>query len=214
MLPLYTQLSLIGHFYSPLPQNILLPELTSGGEIFATDWLGSGLGSGAPGEPVPGTQIGQFMRGTNAGNLQTVINTYNGKFAGSLTPAGSQLVNNGVMTGADMTAMGWVMPTLPSVAPGGVNFPWLKSFDFAMAWPIPILKDERLKITPSVSMFNLFNFRNSMLPGNLPSSTLGNPNSIGMVTQSGLTPFFASFQSGTYALGAPRQFEFGLKIDF
>lgn len=214
MLPLYTQLSLIGHFYSPLPQNILLPELTSGGEIFATDWLGSGLGSGAPGEPVPGTQIGQFMRGTNAGNLQTVINTYNGKFAGSLTPAGSQLVNNGVMTGADMTAMGWVMPTLPSVASGAVNFPWLKSFDFAMAWPIPILKDERLKITPSVSMFNLFNFRNSMLPGNLPSSTLGNPNSIGMVTQSGLTPFFASFQSGTYALGAPRQFEFGLKLDF
>jgi hypothetical protein len=25
---------------------------------------------------------------------------------------------------------------------------------------------------------------------------------------------FSSFQSGTYALGAPRQFEFGLKIDF
>ena len=71
-----------------------------------------------------------------------------------------------------------------------------------------------MTVTPSVSMFNLFNFRNSMLPGNLPISTLGNPNSIGMVTQSGLTPFFASFQSGTYALGAPRQFEFGLKIDF
>lgn len=214
LLPLYTQLSLIGHFYSPLPQNILLPELTGGGEIFATDWLGSGLGSGAAGEPVPGTQIGQYMRGTNAGNLQTVINTYNGKYAGTLTPAGAQLVNNGVMTGADMTAMGWVMPTLPSAASGAVNFPWLKSFDFAMAWPIPILKENRLKITPSVSMFNLFNFRNSMLPGNLPSSTLGNPNSIGMVTSSGLTPFYASFQSGTYALGAPRQFEFGLKIDF
>ena len=214
MLPLYTQLSLIGHFYSPLPQNILLPELTSGGEIFATDWLGSGLGSGAAGEPVPGTQIGQFMRSTNAGNLQTVINTYNGKYAGTLTPAGAQLVNNGVMTSADMTAMGWVMPSLPSVAPGAVNFPWLKSFDFAMAWPIPVLKEGRMTVTPSVSMFNLFNFRNSMLPGNLPISTLGNPNSIGMVTQSGLTPFFASFQSGTYALGAPRQFEFGLKIDF
>lgn len=214
MLPLYTQLSLIGHFYSPLPQNILLPELTSGGEIFATDWLGSGLGSGAAGEPVPGTQIGQFMRSTNAGNLQTVINTYNSKFAGTLTPAGTQLVSNNVMTAADMNAMGWVMPTLPSVASGAVNFPWLKSFDFAMAWPIPILKEGRLKVTPSVSMFNVFNFRNSMLPGNLPSSTLGNPNSIGMVTPSGLTPFFASFQSGTYALGAPRQFEFGLKVDF
>lgn len=214
MLPLYTQVSFIGHFYSPLPQNILLPELTSGGEIFATDWLGSGLGSGAAGEPVPGTQIGQFMRGTDAGNLQAVINTYNGKYAGTLTPAGQQLVTHGVLTSADMTAMGWVMPTLPSVASGAINFPWLRSFDYAMAWPIPVLKEARLKITPSVSVFNLFNLRNSMLPGNLPSSTLGNPNSIGMVTRSSLTPFLASFQSGTYALGAPRQFEFGLKIDF
>lgn len=214
MLPLYTQLSFIGHFYSPLPQNILLPELTSGGEIFATDWLGSGLGSGAAAEPVPATQIGQFMRGTDAGSLQTVISTYNSKYAGTLTPAGQQVVSNGVMTSADMTAMGWVMPTLPSVASGAINFPWLRSFDFAMAWPIPVLKEARLKVTPSVSAFNLFNLRNSMLPGNLPSSTLGNSNSIGMVTRSSLTPFLASFQSGTYALGAPRQFEFGLKIDF
>jgi Carboxypeptidase regulatory-like domain len=222
-LPWYTQLSFIGHFYSPLPQNIRLPELTSGGEIFATDWLGSGLGSGAAPEPVPGTQIGQFMRDTTAGSLQTVINTYNSKYAGTMTPAGQQLVSNGVMSGADMTAMGWVMPSLPSVVPGALNFPWLKAFDFAMAWPIPILKEKRLTITPSVSVFNLFNFSNSFLPGNLPQSTLTpgpdgihiSPNAIGGVTHgSSLAPFLASFQSGTYALGAPRQFEFGLKIDF
>jgi Carboxypeptidase regulatory-like domain len=219
-LPWYTQLSLIGHFYSPLPQNILLPELTSGGEIFATDWLGSGLGSNAPALPVPGTQIGQFMRGTNAGNLQNVINTYNSKYAGTLTPAGAALVSSGVMTASEMTAMGWVMPTLPNVAPGAVNFPWLKSFDLEMAWPIPILK-ERLRVTPSVSVFNLFNFRNAFLPGNLPSANLtpgsdGNvaPGFIGGVTPAGLTPYFASFQSGTYALGAPRQFEFGLRLDW
>jgi hypothetical protein len=221
MLPWYTQLSFIGHFYSPLPQNILLPELTSGGEIFATDWLGSGLGSNAAAEPVPGTQIGQFMRGTNAGNLQNVINTYNSSFAGTLTPAGQQVVTNGVMTSADMTALGWVMPTLPSVAPGALNFPWLRAFDFSAAWPVPILKREHLKITPSVSVFNLFNFHNAFLPGNLPLPNLvpgngGNiqANSIGGVTSATSTPFLASFQSGTYALGAPRQFEFGLKIDF
>ena len=219
--PLYTQVSFIGHFYSPLPQNILLPELTSGGEIFATDWLGSGLGSGAAAQPVPGTQIGQFMRDTSSINgLQNVINTYNGKFAGTLTPAGAQLVNNGVMTASDMTAMGWVMPTLPSTTPGALTFPWLKSFDFSMAWPIPVYK-ERLKITPSFSVFNLFNFSNAFLPGNLPLPNLlpgANgiaPNAIGGVTNgSALTPFLASFQSGTYALGAPRQFEFGLKIDW
>src|ERR1700741_295882 len=109
-------LSFIGHFYSPLPQNILLPDLTSGGEIFATDWLGSGLGSNAPGEPVPGTQIGQFGRGTSVTGLQNLINNYNSTMAGTLTPAGQQLVSNGVLTQTDMTALGWVMPTLPSNA--------------------------------------------------------------------------------------------------
>jgi hypothetical protein len=220
-LPLFLRVSFIGHFYSPLPQTIELPELTSGGEIFATDWLGAGLGSNAEPLPVPGTKIGQFMRGTDAGNLQNVINTYNSSFAGTLTPAGEAVVNSGVMTSADMSALGWVMPTLPNVAPGALNFPWLKSFDFALAWPLPVWK-ERVKITPSVSVFNLFNFSNSFLPGNLPQAPLipgadGNiqPNSIGGVTRgSALAPFLASFQSGTYALGAPRQFEFGLKIDF
>jgi hypothetical protein len=213
-------LSFIGHFYSPLSDTLELPELTSGGEIFATDWLGSGLGSEAAPEPVPGTQIGQFMRGTDAGNLQNLINTYNSKYAGTLTPAGSQVVNSKVMTSADMTAMGWVMPTLPSVAPGALNLPWLRAFDMELAWPIPILK-ERLKVTPSVSIFNLFNMSNAFLPGNLPLSPLAPgpngliaPNAIGGVTQGAILPFRASFQSGTYALGAPRQFEFGLRVDF
>ena len=223
-LPFFTRLSLIGHFYSPLPQNIQMPELTSGGEIFASDWVGSGLGSGAPPEPVPGTQLGQYQRGTNAGNLQNVINSYNTHFAGSLTPAGQALTAGGagvqVMTPGDMTAMGWVMPQLPSVAPGAPNFPWLRSFDFAAAWPIKV--KERLTVEPSVSMFNIFNFSNNFLPGNLPLSALLPgpngllaPNVIGGATQgSSLTPFRASFQSGTYALGAPRQFEFGLKVSF
>lgn len=219
-LPWYTQLSFIGHFLSPLSGSLELPELTSGGEIYATDWLGSGLGSGASPEPVPGTQIGQFMRGTNVGNLQNVMNTYNSKYAGTLTPAGQQLVNGGVMSASDMAAMGWVMPSLPSVAPGALNLPWLRAFDLELAWPIPVIK-ERVKITPSVSIFNLFNLSNAFLPGNLPIFPLTPgpngyiaPNAIGGVTQGAILPFRASFQSGTYALGAPRQLEFGLKLDF
>ncbi|MGP8093732.1 MAG: carboxypeptidase regulatory-like domain-containing protein [Candidatus Sulfotelmatobacter sp.] len=221
-LPFYTRLSLIGHFYSPLPQNIQLPELTSGGEIFATDWVGSGLGSSAPPEPVPGTHLGQFERGTDVSNLHDVISNYNTHFAGTLTPAGNQLVGQNVMTSADMTALNWVMPTLPSLASGAIDFPWLKSFDFAASWPIKI--KERLTVEPSVSMFNIFNFSNEFLPGNLPLSALLPcstpgcttlaPGVIGGVTQASLLPFRASFQSGTYALGAPRQFEFGLKVLF
>lgn len=228
-LPFFTRLSVIGHFYSALPQNLLLPQLTNGGEIYATDWLGSGLGSGLAGEPVPGTNIGQFERSTNAGNLQSLINNYNGKFAGTLTPAGNQLVNNAVMTNADMSALGWVMPQLGSVPAGARDFGWLKGFDFRAAWPIKVT--ERLKVEPSVSIFNLFNFSNAFLGGNLPLSNLvpSDPscvatftcastplasNVVGGVTQAQILPFRATFQSGTYALGAPRQIEFGLKIDF
>jgi hypothetical protein len=232
-LPFFTKLSLIGHFYSPLPQNFSLPQLTSGGEIFASDWLGAGIDSGAPGPPVPGTNLGQFQRGTNIGDLQSLINKYNGAYAGTLTPAGKQVVAGGVMTPSDMATLGWDMPALSSVAPGAVGFPWLKSLDLKASWPIRI--GDRFTIEPSVGIFNIFNFANEFLPGDLPGNIPGtlapsNPacvafgncattqlasNVVGGVTPgSSLVPFRASFQSGTYALGAPRQFEFGLRISF
>ena len=170
-LPFFTKLSLIGHFYSPLPQNFALPQLTNGGEIFATDWLGSGIGSGEPGMPVPGTNLGQFQRGTNIGNLQSVINQYNAISAGTLTPAGKAVVNGGVLTSADLSTLGWVMPALASVAPGAVGFPWLKSLDLKAAWPIKI--GERLTIEPSAGIFNIFNFANEFLAGNLPGNVPG-----------------------------------------
>jgi hypothetical protein len=222
-LPLFTKLSLIGHFYSPLPQNLSLPLSTGGGEIFSTDWTGGGYATGQAGLPVPGTNLGAFQRGINIGNLQSFINNYNGRVAGTLTPAGTALVTGGVMTGADMTALAWTLPSLANVQPGAVGFPWLKSFDLKASWPIKI--KERLTLEPSASIFNLFNFSNSFLPGNLPGGVPGtlSPGSggylastaIGGVTSgSSLTPYRASFQSGTYALGAPRQFEFGLRVAF
>jgi Carboxypeptidase regulatory-like domain len=235
-LPYYTKLSVIGHFYSPLPQNLQLPELTNGGEIFATDWLGAGLGANAAPEPLPGTQIGQFQRGTNIGSLQTVINQYNHTFAGTLTPAGECLVANtvsnnpftcpgqisgpAVMTASDLAALGWVMPTIGSVAPNAVGIPWLKSLDLKASWPFK-LKD-RVTVEPSASIFNVFNLSNAFLPGNLPGASLiPGQNGLlassvvgGVTPGSNLAPFRASFQSGTYALGAPRQIEFGLRISF
>ncbi len=235
-LPWYTKISVVGHFYSPLAQNLELPELTNGGEIFATDWLGAGLGaSGAP-EPVPGTQIGQFERGTNIGNLQSVISSYNHTYSDKLTPAGQCLVANTasnnpfacpgqisgppVMTPTDMSELGWVMPQLDTIAHPAVGIPWLKSMDLRASWPIRFR--DRVTIEPSASVFNVFNITNAFLPGNLPSASLlpgqnGNLASgvVGGVTPgSSLTPFRAGFQSGSFALGAPRLFEFGLRISF
>lgn len=233
-LPFSAKLSILGHLYSPLPQNLLLPELTNGGEIYASDWLGSGLGSGGAPEPVQGTQIGQYNRGTNIGNLQHVISVYNTNFAGTLTPAGHCLVADQncpgnapiqVMTPLDMATLGWVMPNLPSVPFDAWGAPWLKTLDLKAAWPIKI--KERVTIEPSASVFNVFNFANAFLPGNMPLSSLLPgpnptavqngvlaPNSVGGAVGAGLTPFRAGFQSGTFALGAPRQLQFGLRISF
>ncbi len=234
-LPWFTKLSFIGHFFSPLPQTLRLPELTNGGELFASDWIGSGLGSGAPPEPLKGTQIGQFMRGgKDITQLQNLISTYNTNFAGTLTPAGHCLVADAacpgaapivVMTTGDMAALGWVMPTVPSVPQDAAGPTWLKTFDLRAAWPIKI--KDWLTIEPSASAYNIFNFANAFLPGNLPNSSMLPgpnptlvpsgvlaPNVVGGVTNASLTPFRAGLQSGTYAQGAPRSLEFGLRISF
>ena len=123
------------------------------------------------------------------------------------------------MTPGDMVDLGWVMPTLNSVAPNALGIPWLKSMDLRASWPIKI--KERVTIEPSASVFNVFNLVNTSLPGNLPAASLlpGQngllaPNVVGGVTTGSMTPFRAGFQSGTYALGAPRQLEFGLRISF
>jgi carboxypeptidase family protein len=230
-LPFYTRFSFVGHFLSPLPQNLELPEVTNGGEIFATDWLGSGLGSAAAPELVPETGIGQFQRATNIDNLHDVISAYNVNDAGKLTPAGECLAGlhnlcpglisgTAVMTATDLSALGWVMPQLGSVAPHAIGIPWVKSIDLKASWPLKI--KDGITIEPSASIYNVFNLVNSFLPGNLPGASLlpGQngvlaPNVLGGITSGpGAAPFRTNFQSGTFAQGGPRQLEFGLRITF
>lgn len=235
-LPLFTKLSLVGHFYSPLAQNLLLPQSTNGGEIFSTDWLGTGLPADGTPEPLPNTQIGQFERGTNIGNLHTVITKYDHTYAGTLTPAGQCLVANSapnnpftcpglvsgfpVMTANDMVALNWIMPTIDSVPQQAVGIPWFKSMDVHLAWPFTI--KDHVTIEPSASVFNVFNFSNAFLPGNsMNNSLLPGVNGFlaptvigGVVPGSSLAPFRANYQSGTYASGTPRTFEFGFRVSF
>ena len=235
-LPFYTRFSVFAHLLSPLAQSIELPELTNGGEIFATDWLGAGLpANGAP-EPLPGTQIGQYERGTHYDDLRKIVTTYNHTYAGALTPAGECLVGNSisgnpfscpglvsgpaVLTPSDLLALGWVLPAVNSVALNAPGIPWFKSVDLKFAWPLPV--KGRVTIEPSASVYNVLNFWNAFLPGNLPNASLLPgvngllaPTSIGgVVPGSSLAPFRANYQSGTSAMGTPRMFEFGLRISF
>jgi len=81
-----------------------------------------------------------------------------------------------------------------------------------LAWPIKFR--ERFTIVPSIAFFNVFNFSNfggltGILNGGAGSvnGTVAGNDPSHNVNRSGLG-------TGVFALGAPRQAEFGLRIDF
>lgn len=208
----------VSHIYSPLAVTMTLPAPGPGG-IFISDVTGDGSGDGSGaypvGDPVPGTQIGTFMRDIKPGSdLSSFIANYNATQAGQPTPAGQVLIQNGVMTLAQLQAIGAVKPTLDMPPAGAVGLDWLKTFDFKLSYPRKIT--ENFTIEPSVSVFNAFNNSNFDLPGNFLSGVLNSPGSVNETTATGpnarttrVTP-----GSGVFDLGAPRVFEFGLKMSF
>lgn len=219
-LPGSFRFSAVGHVYSPLPLSLTLPAPGPGG-IFQSDVTGDGSGDGsgiyAVGDLVPGTKIGAFGRDIKTGDLGAFITKYNSTSAGQPTPAGQVLISNGLMTLAQLQALGGVMPALQMPPSGQVGMGWLKTFDFKVAYPKRI--GETFSIEPSVSVFNAFNNANFDAPGNTMSgvlalqgdtTTTGTANTTTRATRtSRVIP-----GSGVFDLGAPRVFEFGLKFQF
>jgi hypothetical protein len=219
-LPGGLRFSSVGHLYSPLPLSLTLPGAGLGG-IFQSDFTGDGSGDGSGVYPVgdllPGTKIGAFGRGIKTGDLAAFITSYNNTFAGHATPAGQALINSGVMTLAQLQALGGVMPQLALPPAGQVGLGWLKTFDFKLAYPRRI--GETFSIEPSVSIFNAFNNANFDAPGNTMSGVLALQ---GDTTTTGTANTTTAANrttrvipgSGVFDLGAPRVFEFGLKFQF
>jgi hypothetical protein len=215
--PGYIRFGVVSHVYSPLALSMTLPGGGPGG-VFISDFTGDGSGDGSgvypTGDLLPGTKIGSFMRDVQPGDLASTIAKYNSTFAGQLTPAGQLLVQNGILTQAQMTQLGAVMPTLDAPPAGAVGLGWLKTFDFKLSYPRKI--GENFTIEPSMSVFNAFNNANFDLPGNALSGVLNSPGSVNETTATGpnarttrVTP-----GSGVFDLGAPRVFEWGLKVSF
>jgi hypothetical protein len=201
---------MIGHFYSPLSGSLLVPNSGAGaGEIFRTDFTGDGT----VGDPLPGTRLGQFGRGTTASTLNNLLSNYNSKFGNQATPAGQVLIANNLMSLSQLQALGGVAPILPLAPPGQVNFSWLRSFDLNFGWRYAIA--EKFTIEPSVAVFNLFNFGNFNLPPNTMSGLLtGTPGAINGTTGLDNEAFRVGNGTGVYAVGAGRQVEWGMKLTF
>jgi hypothetical protein len=234
------QFSAIGHIDSPLPLTLFLPRTpTSTANIFISDVTGDGT----TGDVVPGSNVGAFGHSVKSGDLNKFINGYLANSGGKLTPAGQALVSAGLMTPADLTALGGVTPTacpagqiglqvngvIPCInnAPAGAaSLGWLKSIDLRLGWAYRI--KERVTLQPAVTFYNAFNLANFDGPSNLPSGILGgSPGfNINNLTSFSARGFAAGTcdackngtritpGSGTFSLGAPRELEFALKISF
>jgi Carboxypeptidase regulatory-like domain len=209
-LPAGIRLGLMSHFYSPLSNTLTVPNTGAGaGEIFRTDFTGDGTTQ----DPIPGTTVGEFDRGINASNINQTIDNYNNTIAGQPTPAGKVLIQNGLMTATQLQLLGAVAPTIADAPANQVNLGWMRALDTTLAWTYKIR--EQLTIEPSIGFYNIFNFSNFDLPTSMMSGLLtGTAGAINGTDPSAHEANRVGVGTGVFALGSPRELEFGLKLTF
>ncbi len=220
-IPLGFQLSTVNHFASGFAVTPLLSQASgSPGEIFQTDWTGDGT----TGDIVPGSNVGSYNRSLSGPTqLQGLINSYNAKYANSMTPAAEALVNAGLMNPGDAQKLGLVMPYITdTISPQQLKPDSFLDTDLRISRPIKLT--EKYTLTPMVEVFNLFNIANYDPAGNImtgtldtgytpPDGSLGTPGSIAN-TLPGQNLRKYGLNTGPFAAGIPRAFQFGIRFSF
>jgi len=225
-LPHSLQLSFLSRFASPLPVTLRFQQNSGGAEVLVTDWNGDG----STGDIIPGSNVGSFMRSISTSGLQSFISNYDLNVAASSTPqtpAGNALINAGVFTLQELQLMGGTQQPLAVPTQHKAGLGWYKTFDVRLGWEHPL--GERVTLTPSVSLYNLFNFANFDLPGYTqsgflsygagsltPGATTVQPQNTVGGNASGADGRMnrATLGPNMNASGAPRSLELGVKISF
>ena len=221
-LPRGFQLSILSHFWSSLSTSLVVPATNLGpGEIFRTDFTGDGTIQ----DLIPGTHVGSFDRGINASNINKVLANYNATTALNVTLRG----RFGLFTAAQLgvgdalcydnpnhlpvNSLCAIAPPVPLAPSGQVNLSWLRALDLKITWSQKVR--EWVSVQSSVGIYNLANFANFDLPGNALNGFLtGGEGQINGTTPAAHNVNRVGVGTGVYALGAPRQIEFGFRVIF
>jgi hypothetical protein len=183
--------------------------------IFLTDLNGDGVLQ----DPIPGTNHGSFNRGVSAADLARMVAKFNAGTAGGLTPAGQKLVDAGLFTPAQLTALGAVIPSIPvgALGAGQIGNPNFFTSDLRLSWVYKF--KERLTVEPIAEVFNLINRNNGAGTNTLGIG--GNTGLSGLLSgQSGTingtisNPLRIGSGSGSFSSGSPRAFQFGIRVSF
>jgi hypothetical protein len=221
------EVGIIGHFFSAQPATLVL----DGASIFTTDITGDG----STGDVAPGTLPGDYMHAIKSDSLANYVTTFNGASAGRPTPAGQALINAGLISLSQLTALkGVVQPLAQLPTNRAINNPMFRSVDLNFSYPIRFNKvHEGLSLTPKIAFYNVGNFSNFANPAaaTLQNTTTANtcaasvggtfnacPGGAGFYT--GINDFASASARrtyrgvGTFSQGAPRQTEFQLTATF
>ncbi|MGI8773254.1 MAG: carboxypeptidase regulatory-like domain-containing protein [Acidobacteriaceae bacterium] len=215
------QVALIGHLTSAAPTDLTL-DTTSGapGLIYQTDWMGDGT---VANNLVQGTNPGAYMRGVKGNNLNKLINNYNARYANTPTPAGQQLISNGIFTQAQLQALQGVQQPIQQAPSTAYQNPMFRQVDASVLYPIKLpFLGEATRLEPGVAVYNVANFGNYTIPsgfGNLINTTnyaqgedrnfVNGMNSFDVKNSNRQTRL-----AGTYSAGTPRSIEYQLKFVF
>ncbi len=157
--------------------------------------------------------------------MNQAINGYNATSANTPTPAGQALVNAGLLTVNDLTALGAVQVPIATAPTTPINNPAFRAFDATVGYPISLKRlHEGISLEPKVAMYNVANLSNFSSPGltgvlaniNTAGGTVGQTNSFlnGPNNESVYNGIRTQRGSGTFAQGSPRTTEFQLRLNF
>jgi hypothetical protein len=220
-LPLGFRFSTTTSYRSNEPSSLLLPGSNGAADIFTDDLDGDGsvLNTTGSGDPISGTGRGAFGRSVHAGSLNQLLSSFNTNVAGKVTPAGQVLIDQGLFTQAQLSALGGVIEKLPLAVSGNINNPNFYTTDIRLSWRYQIA--ERLSIEPTAEVFNIFNRDNRV--GQSAIGRGGNTAFDGVLsgvsgsingTIGPLAPLRIGSGSGSFSSGTPRAFQFGIRVSF